>query len=384
DPGRVGLADLPHIPFTEKGDIEKYNDDFLAVPKRKVADIVLSSGTTGKPTRIMYTESDMTRLAYNEKIALSRTGITDEDTVLLTCTMDRCFVAGQAYYSGLRQIGAAAIRNGLSGIASHLEILYSMPVSAIVGVPSFLQKLGESIAERGETGIFKSVKRLICIGEPVRDKELTLRALGAALENTWGAEVYSTYASSEIVTTFCECSERKGGHAHPALGYTEVIDSSGKTLPAGEVGEVVFTPFMVEGMPLLRFKTGDVSFFIDQPCGCGRSSIRLGPILGRKKQMIKMRGTTFYPQSIFAQLDEIEHVSEYYMVVSSEHELSDNVEVFVSVSDSTISPEDIATRLQAKLRVKPSVVIQGDEDIRSVVYSAKHRKPIRFFDHRRQ
>jgi len=127
-----------------------------------------------------------------------------------------------------------------------------------------------------------------------------------------------------------------------------------------------------------------VSFFIDQPCGCGRSSIRLGPILGRKKQMIKMRGTTFYPQSIFAQLDEIEHVSEYYMVVSSEHELSDNVEVFVSVSDSTISPEDIATRLQAKLRVKPSVVIQGDEDIRSVVYSAKHRKPIRFFDHRRQ
>ncbi|MDH5755873.1 MAG: AMP-binding protein, partial [Nitrospinota bacterium] len=314
DPGRVGLADLPHIPFTEKGDIEKYNDDFLAVPKRKVADIVLSSGTTGKPTRIMYTESDMTRLAYNEKIALSRTGITDEDTVLLTCTMDRCFVAGQAYYSGLRQIGAAAIRNGLSGIASHLEILYSMPVSAIVGVPSFLQKLGESIAERGETGIFKSVKRLICIGEPVRDKELTLRALGAALENTWGAVVYSTYASSEIVTTFCECSERKGGHAHPALGYTEVIDSSGKTLPAGEVGEVVFTPFMVEGMPLLRFKTGDVSFFIDQPCGCGRSSIRLGPILGRKKQMIKMRGTTFYPQSIFAQLDEIEHVSEYYMV----------------------------------------------------------------------
>ncbi len=106
-------------------------------------DIVLSSGTTGKPTAMMYTENDLRRLAYNEEISFASCGLTRDDVVLLTCTIDRCFIAGLAYFSGVRSLGAAAIRNGLSSAESHLEVIQRLKPTALVGVPTFLLKLGQ-------------------------------------------------------------------------------------------------------------------------------------------------------------------------------------------------------------------------------------------------
>ena len=111
-PAKIGLDTLSELPLTCKTDLALHNDEFLAVPDTKIVDIVLSSGTTGKPTRIMYTEKDLQRLAYNEEISFGSCGVTARDVVLLTCTMDRCFIAGLAYFLGVRAVGAAAIRNG--------------------------------------------------------------------------------------------------------------------------------------------------------------------------------------------------------------------------------------------------------------------------------
>ena len=136
-------------------------------------------------------------------------------------------------------------------------------------------------------------------------------------------------------------------------------------------------------MPLLRFRTGDVSFLIDEPCACGRQSPRLGPILGRKKQMIKFRGTTLYPNSIYTVLDSFPEISEYSVTATSDYDLSDVIRVRVAVNDASCSAAVIMDKLQAHLRVRPEVVIVSEESVKSDVYAGNSRKPIRFVDKRK-
>lgn len=378
----VTIDQLCKLPFTEKSDIEQYNEDFCAVSCEKVVDIVLSSGTTGVPTRVVYTDCDLQRLAYNEAKSFAGCGITTEDVVLLTCTMDRCFVAGLAYFLGIRSLGAAVIRNGHNNLESHAEIIRRMNPTVIVGVPTFLRKLGLYLREKGMDAGKTTVSKLVCIGEPLRDKRLKLLKIGDDMQNIWQAQAFSTYASSEIVTTFCECSAQQGGHLHPDLAIIEIVDDNGNVLSPGTIGEVVVTPIAVEGMPLIRFKTGDVSFLIDEPCSCGRFSPRLGPILGRKKQMMKVRGTTLYPQAVYSALEEIDSISEYYITVTSESALSDNITIHAAVKDTSCTAEIIQEKLQARLRVKPIIVITDEETIKQQVYTSKSRKPVRFLDRR--
>ncbi len=379
---KVGLENLADLPFTDKSDFEKHNNEFLAVPMSKIRDIVLSSGTTGKPTKVMYTEHDLVRLAYNEEISFRRCGITAEDVVLLACTMDRCFVAGLAYFLGIRNIGAAAVRNGVSSFASHLEIIRRLQPTVIVGVPSFLRKLGLFIQSEGINPANLSPCKMVCIGEPLRDRGLSLLKLGHDLENIWGTKVFSTYASTEMVTTFCECSKQQGGHFHPALAVVEIVNEQGEILPYGEAGEVVVTPLSVEGMPLLRFRTGDISFLLDNACACGRFSLRLGPILGRKKQMIKYHVTTLYPQAVYNVLDNIPQISEYYLFVSNNFDLCDELKVYISLNDNSCQVDTVMDKLQSHLRVRPEVVILPDKEIKKQIYADNQRKAIRFIDRR--
>ncbi len=383
-PMHAPLPDLlAALPLTGKDDLERNNDDFMAVSPRAIVDIVMSSGTTGKPTRIAYTERDLQRLAYNEERALVGCGLTDDDIVLLTCTLDRCFIAGLAYFLGVRNLGAAAIRNGHDTMEGHAETIRRVAPTALIGVPSFIRKLGNRLKDRGIDPATTPVRCIMAIGEPVRGQDMTLLKSGREIESLWGARIYSTYASSEIVTSFCECTAQHGGHLHPDLAIVEILDDDGAPAPVGAVGEIVVTPLGVEGMPLLRFRTGDLSFLMDTPCPCGRNTVRLGPILGRRKQMLKVRGTTLYPPAILTALSDIEELSEFYVSVERDAELCDQVTAHVALAgDSVMSADDIARRLQARLRVKPRVRIEAESDLRKLVYPASSRKPIRFVDRR--
>ena len=378
----LNLDNLSTLGLTDKSELARNNNDFLAVDRSKIAEIVLSSGTCGEPTKIAYSDGDLKRLAYNEEQSFSACGFTKQDTVLLTCTLDRCFIAGLAYYSGIRAIGASAIRNGLNSLASHLEIIKRLKPTALVGVPSFLRKLGIYLNQHDYSAKKSGIKKIVCIGEPLRDKDLKFLKVGTDLEKIWKAKVYSTYSTTEIISTFCECSAQAGGHLHPDLAIVEIVDAQGKNLASGQIGEIVVTPLRIEAMPLVRFKTGDISFLINQPCSCGRKSLRLGPILGRQKQMMKVQGTTFYPQAIYTCLEQIPSISEYYIRVSSAGELSDNLEIFVALNNPICTSADIQEKLQARLRVKPKVFICQEELIKEQVYAAGSRKPVRFIDRR--
>jgi phenylacetate-CoA ligase len=328
----------------------------------------------------MYSRSDMARLAYNEHRALATSGITRDDIVLLTCTLDRCFIAGLAYYQGVRSIGAAGVRNGLNTIESHAEIFKELRPSVVIGVPSFLRHLGQGLRDRNID--MSCIKRLVCIGEPVRDRRMNITGLCNQVENVWGTKIHSTYASSEIITSFCECEAHNGGHLIPELVVAEIIDDKGNILPDGECGELVLTALQTTGMPLIRFRTGDITFKISEPCSCGRQTPRIGPILGRKAQMLKCKGTTLFPQVVFSALDTAEDVLDYYVVVTGE-DLSDHLDVYVALKNPGGDLDGIRSKLQAVCRMNVPVYEKTAEEVRTQVFS-RSRKPIRFVDLRKK
>ncbi len=374
------LEALATLPLTDKSDFSNHNDDFIAVTENEIADIVFSSGTTGKPCKIVYSEDDLNRLAYNEAQAFYRFGVKATDRVLLTCTMDRCFVAGLAYFLGIRKLGATAIRNGLNSFASHARIINELRPTVIVGVPSFLRKLGLFMQQSGNS--LASVTRLVCIGEPTRQADLTLSPVALELEAIWQAQLFSTYASSETITTFAECETGTGAHFNYDLAIVEIVDEYGKLLAPGQVGEVVVTPLQITGTPLIRFKTGDISFIIDEPCKCDRQGIRLGPILGRNSQMLKVNGTTIFPQVIFSELAVIAEVDEYYIEVKGEH-LADQVEIFVALNSDKMTMNEISERINAATRISLKITEINRESAMKKVFAANSRKPTRFFDLRK-
>lgn len=381
-PADITLDNLHQLPMTTKGEFARQNAAFRAVPAVRIRDIVFSSGTTGEPTPVVYTERDLERLACNEAWSFAACGVRAGDVALLTCTLDRCFIAGYAYYSGLRRLGAVCIRHGVGSLESHADVIRRLRPTVVVGVPSFLRRLGQHLAERPAGARGESVRRLVCIGEPLRDAKLEPLAVTHELEKIWQSHAFSTYASSECVSTFCECRARRGGHLHRELAVLEIVDERGCPARPGVPGEVVLTPLGVEGMPLVRFRTGDISFRIDATCACGRRSPRLGPIIGRTSQMIKCRGTTLYPQAFYTALDECPGVGHYYVTVSRLSDLSDHVTVTVSRRDATLTAALLQAHLGDRLRVRPDVRIRSEEHVMRVVFNPASRKPVRLVDRR--
>jgi phenylacetate-CoA ligase len=373
-------ADLARLPFTSKRDLEERGGDFLAVPPHEVVDICESSGTTGLPVAMLQTHADLDRLAYNEESAFRAAGIKLGERALVAAALDRCFMAGLAYFLGLTSLGAVAIRGGSSSVAFLAELVLRHRPVAMIGVPTLMAAVAEALAARGVPPASAGVERIICIGEPVRQGDLTLSALGARLADLWGAVVLGTYASTEMATSFADCTFGMGGHVPADLMVVEIVDDEGRPVPPGEPGEVVATPLQVSGMPLVRFRTGDIATLHAGPCRCGRTTPRLGPVIGRKSQMLKVKGTTVYPPAIFAALQEIPEVRGYYLEVRDSFELSDSITVTVGAIGSELTAAAVAEKIAVRIRVKPEVVLVTPEQIVARTVRADKRKPITFFD----
>lgn len=378
------LEDFQSLPFTGKADLAEHNLDFLAVSEEQVVDICQTSGTTGEPVTIWQTENDLQRLARNEQLAFTAAGITRGDKVLIGAALDRSFMAGLAYFLGLREIGATAIRAGSGQLALVAELVCKQKPNVLVGVPSLFLALARRFQKSDVDPTRLGVEKLVCIGEPIRDNDLGLSPLGVALQESWGAKVLGTYASTEMATAFADCTAGCGGHLLPELILVEIVNEEGKAVPAGTAGEVVVTPLGIEGTPLLRYRTGDVATLHAGPCACGRQTPRLGPILGRRAQMLKCRGTTLFPAAISSALHGIEAVQGHYLEVEREFDLSDRLRVVVGSNDASLTSEQVAELIAAKTRVKPEVVLVTPDEIIQKTVLPERRKPVTFFDYREQ
>lgn len=370
------LADLVNIPTTTKEDFSNHNFDFLCVPRNKVIDYTTTSGTTGSPVTVALTEGDLQRLAYNEEQSFICAGGKAGDVYQLMLTLDRQFMAGMAYYLGIRKLGAAAVRVGPISPQMQWENILRFRPTAIVAVPSFILKLIDYALANGIDLNQSGIERAVCIGEPVRHADLQPNTLAMRIGEKWNITLHSTYASTEMQTAFTECEHGKGGHHNPELLIVEILDDAGNQLKAGEFGEVTITSLGVEGMPLLRYRTGDICCYYDEPCACGRHTIRLSPVVGRKNQMIKYKGTTIFPPSIYDALSVVPEVKDYIVEVSKNDIGTDEIHIHISLNGSIdVAEQKIKASLQSKLRVTPSLSFVSAQQLQSM-RPAESRKPV--------
>lgn len=377
------LEDLIKIPVTTKEQLHANNDDFLCVPKAQIIDYVTTSGTMGEPVTFALTDKDLDRLAYNEALSFACAGVTPDDVLQLTTTMDRRFMAGLAYFLGARKLGAGIIRVGVGIPELQWDTILKFNPSYLIVVPSFLLKLIEYAKQQGIDLKSSGVKGAVCIGEPLRDQDFSLNILGQKIKSDWDLQLYSTYASTEMSTAFTECTEQQGGHHHPELIIVEILDDRNQPVPEGEVGELTITTLGVEAMPLVRFKTGDMVKAHTAPCACGRNTLRLGPVMGRRKQMIKYKGTTLYPPAMDNVLNNFREVESFVIEIYHNEIGTDEILLKIACQEpSEILLQMIKDHFRSKLRVTPKIEFHDPREIQKLKLSKLGRKPVTVIDRR--
>lgn len=377
------ISDLQKIPVTSKDDLYNHNQDFICVSPEKIIDYVTTSGTLGDPLTFVLTDKDLDRLAYNEHISLACAGGTKNDIYQLMTTIDRRFMAGMAYFLGLKQMGAGVVRVGNGMPEFQWDTIKRLKPTIAIAVPSFLLKLIE-FAEQHQIDYKNcSIKKVVCIGEPIRNEDFSYNTLGKRITDKWPLELYSTYASTEMGAAFTECQEGKGGHHHPELLIVEFLDDNNQPVPEGEAGELTVTTLGVEGMPLIRFKTGDICKAHSEPCKCGRTTLRVSPILGRKQQMIKFKGTSLYPPALYDILNTIPYIKNYIIEVYTNDIGTDEIVINIgAINPPNNFDKELKDHFRAKLRVAPTIVLNTPENISKLQLPEMSRKPITFIDKR--
>lgn len=378
------LEDLSEIPTTSKDDLQQYNDDFICVPKNKIIDYVTTSGTLGEPVIFALTDKDLDRLAYNEAISFACAGVKPDDVIQLMTTIDRRFMAGLAYFLGARKLGAGIIRVGNGIPELQWDSILKFKPTYIIAVPSFLLKLIEFAKSHSIDINASGIKGAICIGESLREQDFSLNTLSKKIKENWDIELYSTYASTEMNTAFTECEAQEGGHHHPELIITEILDDNNQPVAEGEAGELTITTLGIEGMPLLRFKTGDIVKEHNEKCRCGRNTNRLGPVIGRKKQMIKYKGTTIYPPAMHNVLNDFSEVETYIIELSHNSIGTDEIRIKIATKTPTeVLLQNIKDHFRAKLRVLPKIEYCDKKEIQVLQFPKMSRKPIMVIDLRK-
>lgn len=378
------LDDLRLIPVTKKEDLQNNSADFICVDQNKIIDYLTTSGTSGDPVTYVMTENDLRRLAYNEYLGFRCADCTKNEVFQLMTTIDRRFMAGMAYFLGSRKLRSGMIRVGNGIPEMQWDTINRFSPTALIAVPSFLVTIIDYAVKNNIDYHASSITKAVCIGDALRNTDFSFNTLGRKINERWPEmKLYSTYASTEMAASFTECSYGAGGHLHPELIIVELLDDSDSPVSEGASGELTITTLGVEGMPLLRFKTGDICNGHYEPCRCGRNTMRVGPVIGRKNQMIKYKGTTLYPPAFYDILENIDGVRNYIVELSTNSMGVDEIRILIGSENKSESFEKvIKDHFRAKLRVAPAVSFESPEYINRMQFPGMSRKPIKLIDKR--
>jgi phenylacetate-CoA ligase len=349
------LADISLLPFTTKDDLrETYPYGLLACPEAEVEEIHMSSGTTGIPVVDAYTRRDVE--AWGEAMArtLAGAGGTRNDTVQ-NCYGYGLFTGGLGVHYGAKSLGANIIPMSSGNTQKQLMVMKSFGSTILTCTPSYALFMAE---EAGETGYdLKSMNlKAGCFGaEPWSEN------MRKEIEAKYGIDAYDIYGLTEITGpgVAFECEAKDGLHVNEDLFYPEIIDpETGKVLPHGEKGELVFTTLTKEGTPLLRYRTRDVTFLRREACSCGRTTVKMNRLFGRTDDMLIIRGVNVFPSQIENALIEIEGTDPHYLIIVDRGPTHlDDVELQVEVkkeffSDETKGLEVLRSRIEGVMKSK--------------------------------
>ena len=340
EPGDIkGIEDLDKLPFTTKDDLrDTYPFGLFAVPNSQITRIHASSGTTGKPTVVGYTDHDLD--IWKECVARLAVagGATDEDVAQI-CFGYGMFTGALGLHNGLEKVGAAIVPSSTGNTEKQLMYMKDFGSTLLVATPSYAMRIAE-VAQ--QIGI--DIKKELQIKTLLLGSELMTEAMRNELHKVWGEDVNITqnYGMSELIGPGVsgECLELNGMHINEDHFIAEVIDpNTGEVLAPGEKGELVVTCITKEALPLIRYRTRDITRLMYEPCACGRTTARMENLSGRTDDMLKIRGVNVFPSQIEAALLEMGGTTPHYLLIVDRVNNLDTLEVRVEVEERFFSDE---------------------------------------------
>ncbi|KRT72879.1 MAG: coenzyme F390 synthetase, phenylacetate-CoA ligase [Deltaproteobacteria bacterium CSP1-8] len=380
-----GLGDLPNLPFTTKDDLrETYPFGLFAVPMERVVRVHASSGTTGKPTVVGYTRRDIDTWAELMARTLTCGGTTKGDVVHNAYGYG-LFTGGLGAHYGAERIGATVIPISGGNTKRQIMLMQDFGSTILLCTPSYALNLADVMAEEGVDPASLRLKCGLFGAEPWTE------SMRGEIEKKLSISALDIYGLSEVIGpgVASECIEEKRGlHVFEDHFIAEIIDpSTGKVLPHGENGELVFTTITKEAFPVIRYRTRDISRLSVSPCSCGRTHSRMDRISGRTDDMLIIRGVNVFPSQIESVLMKIEGVEPHYQLIVSREGSLDVLEVQVEVGEAIFSDEikgleTLAKRIEREIKellgvsckvklVEPKTIQRSEGKARRVIDKRK-------------
>lgn len=350
------LSDIQYIPYTTKADLrDNYPYGLFAVPQSKIVRMHASSGTTGKPTVVGYTANDLDH--WSDCVArLAMAAGADENTIVQICFGYGLFTGALGLHYGLEKIGATVVPSSSGNTEKQIMLMQDFGTNALVATPSYAQYIGELAREKGV--LDKLQLKLGLFGSEGCTIEMR-----NAIEKTLNLFATDNYGMSELngPGVSGECRERCGMHINEDHYYAEIIDpATGDVLPRGSEGELVVTTLTKEGMPVLRYRTKDITKIDYEPCACGRTFARMDKPKGRSDDMLKIRGVNVFPSQIETVLMSFKEIAPHYQLVLTRENFADHLEIKVELLEQYSSLLDnfpALSELHAKITKEMKIVL---------------------------
>ena len=357
------LKDIEKIPYTTKDDLrDNYPFKLLAVPMKKIIRVHASSGTTGKPITCGYTRADLDNWSTCIARILTMAGATDEDIFHVAFGYG-LFTGGFGLHYGVEKLGATVVPVSSGNTERQIMLLKDFGATALIATPSYAMYLAETAKKMD---VLKDLKlRLVCMGA-----EASTAEMHEALYRILGAFPTENYGLTEVggPGVSGECREKAGMHINEDMYYPEIVNiEENRALPEGEQGELVLTTLTKEGMPILRYRTKDITSLTYEPCKCGRTTARMARVVGRTDDMLIIRGVNVFPSQIESVLMAMPELGKMYEIIVDRVNYMDTIEVRVEVGDASLLTDySKLEELVAKIKHKLRVVVQLDVKVKLV------------------
>jgi phenylacetate-CoA ligase len=330
------LNDLQYLPFTSKEDLrDNYPFGMFCVPMEQVVRVHSSSGTTGKPTVVGYTQEDVDLWSEAMARALTGAGATRHDVVHVAYGYG-LFTGGLGAHYGAERIGASVIPISGGNTKRQIMIMKDFGSTILACTPSYALNIAEVMEEMGVSADELKLKAGVFGAEPWSE------GMRREIEARLGLKALDIYGLSEIIGpgVACECEYQNGLHVVDDHFLPEIVDpETGKPLPPGAQGELVFTCLTKQALPLLRYRTHDISSLTYGKCQCGRTSVRMARVSGRTDDMLIIRGVNVFPSQIETVLMDLEGTQPHYLIVINRSGALDEMEVWVEVDERFFGDE---------------------------------------------
>ncbi len=357
------LADLKKLPFTTKQDMrDTYPFGLFAVPQEALVRIHASSGTTGKPTVVGYTRNDLN--IWTDCVArIACMGGASPTDIAQICFGYGMFTGALGLHYGLEAIGAAIVPSSTGNSEKQITYMQDFKTSLLVATPSYALRLAEVAKSIGVDPAKDLSVKIALVGS-----ELLTDAMREEMHAVWGKEIKitSNYGMSELMGPGVsgECLEHCGMHINEDYFIPEIIDSkTGEVLPAGEKGELVITCIKKEGLPLIRYRTKDITRLFYEPCACGRTTCRMENLSGRSDDMLKIRGVNVFPSQIEEVVLSIAELGPHYEIIVEREGYTDKLTVRVELNKETDSFAELQ-RIEKMTKNKLKVILGLDAKIK--------------------